>query len=323
MIQDSFRPGLLLRNAHLQTVLASSKMRVLGKNPMASAAQETIFETPDGVRLLGYYSPQFRCVSKGLVILLSGWEGSADSTYVLCTGRQLYREGFSIVRLNFRDHGNSHHLNEGLFYAVLLDEVYHAVKEAAKLGEGRPVFLSGFSLGGNFALRIGRKCIEKPIPELKHIVSISPVLDPDKATDRIDRNPMILKYFLKKWRRSLNKKERLFPDAYDFSNLMHANSIRGMTDLLLAQYSAYPSSKSYFSEYSILGSASQDIVIPTTIITSEDDPIIPVEDFFELEINDRTELIIHPFGGHNGFIDGPFLKGWYEGKMVRIFEQYK
>jgi len=210
-------------------------MRVLGKNPMASAAQETIFETPDGVRLLGYYSPQLRCVSKGLVILLSGWEGSADSTYVLCTGRQLYREGFSIVRLNFRDHGNSHHLNEGLFYAVLLDEVYHAVKEAAKLGEGRPVFLSGFSLGGNFALRIGRKCIEKPIPELKHIVSISPVLDPDKATDRIDRNPMILKYFLKKWRRSLNKKERLFPDAYDFSNLMHANSIRGMTDLLLAQ----------------------------------------------------------------------------------------
>jgi predicted alpha/beta-fold hydrolase len=28
--------------------------------------------------------------------------------------------------------------------------------------------------------------------------------------------------------------------------------------------------------------------------------------------HDRTNLVIHPYGGHNGFIDGLFLKSWYE-----------
>jgi predicted alpha/beta-fold hydrolase len=323
MIQDSFRPGLLLRNAHFQTIMASSKIRTLGKNPMIRCAQEIVFETPDGIRLLGYYSPQVRHTPKGLAILLHGWEGSSDSTYILCTGKHLYHKGFSIVRINFRDHGNSHHLNKGLFYAVLLDEVYHAVKTAAKLSKGKPVFLTGFSLGGNFALRIAKKCIENSIDELEHIVSISPVLDPDKATDKIDGDALVLGYFLKKWRRSLKKKEQLYPDTYDFSDVLKANSIRAMTDLLLARYSTYSSSESYFGEYSFLGSAPRDITIPMTIITSSDDPIIPVEDFFALELNNQTELAIQPFGGHNGFIQGVFLRSWYEEKMVRIFEQYQ
>lgn len=319
MIPDSFRPGPLLRNAYLQTVLASSSIRTFGKNPMKRAARKILFETPQGVRLLGYHSPQRASASKGLVIVLHGWEGSADSTYVICTARHLYRSGFSIIRLNFRDHGNSHHLNEGLFYAVLLDEVFEAVKQAAALSGGRPVFLAGFSLGGNFALRIARKCIDHPIPNLRHVVCISPVLDPDKATDRIDNNPMILKYFLKKWRRSLNRKAKIFPNVYDFSDLMHSHCIRDMTDLLLKKYSVYSSSKTYFKEYTLLGDAIRSIPIPTTLVTAEDDPIIPVEDFYDLEIGGNTQLIVHPFGGHNGFIQGIRLTSWYDIEMTRLF----
>ena len=69
----------------------------------------------------------------GQVILLHGWEGSADSTYILRTGNALYRRGYDIFRLNFRDHGDSHHLNRGIFYAVLLEEVFQAVRQATSL----------------------------------------------------------------------------------------------------------------------------------------------------------------------------------------------
>jgi len=64
-----------------------------------------------------------------------------------------------------------------------------------------------------------------------------------------------------------------------------------------------------------------DIAVDTTIIAARDDPIIPVEDFYRLKLNDRTGLSIHDFGGHNGFIDGFFLKSWYEQQLADLFDK--
>jgi predicted alpha/beta-fold hydrolase len=40
-----------------------------------------------------------------------------------------------------------------------------------------------------------------------------------------------------------------------------------------------------------------------------------------LKLNHRTELIIHTHGGHNGFIDGFFLKSWYEQELANRFDE--
>ncbi|MBW2337519.1 MAG: alpha/beta fold hydrolase, partial [Deltaproteobacteria bacterium] len=295
----SFQPSWYLRNGHVQTILASSPFRAWGKNPMCDAAREMIIKTPEGVRLQGYYSSRASQTAKGLVILLHGWEGSADSTYIACTGRTLYRRGYNIFRLNFRDHGGSHHLNPGIFYAVLLEEVFQAVRQISHLAQGTPVFMVGFSLGGNFALRIAREMRHDPIDNLCHVVAISPVLDPEKATDSIDRQPFIRKYFLKKWLQSLKIKQRLFPDLYDFSKAFHLDTIQAVTDLMLDKYSDYKTASEYFKAYSILDDAIDDLPVPTTIVSAADDPVIPVEDFYRLKLNHRSRLVIHTFGGHN------------------------
>jgi predicted alpha/beta-fold hydrolase len=64
----------------------------------------------------------------------------------------------------------------------------------------------------------------------------------------------------------------------------------------------------------------RDITLPTTIITAQDDPIIPVADFYDLHTSDATRLIVQPYGGHNGFLEGWRLNGWYEQVMVDTFE---
>jgi len=320
-ISNSFHPMLPLRPARIQTMLASSKLRTFGTNRMSATARDIIFETPDGVKLLGSYSQHDGYPTKGLVILLHGWEGSVDSTYILCTGRTLFRNGYNILRLNFRDHGKSHHLNEGIFYAVLVEEVFQAVKQATRLAGELPVFLAGFSLGGNFVLRILQRCIDHSIGNLHHAVAISPVLDPEKATLKTDQTFLIRLYFLKKWFGSLKKKQQLFPKLYDFSKVFSLNTIGAVTDVMLHDYSDYGSLKDYFRQYSVVKGAIKDITVPTTIITSADDPIIPVEDFYQLETNDLTTLVIQPYGGHNGFIDGLYLKGWYEQRMITIFDE--
>ena len=318
---DGFEPPLFLKNAHVQTVLASSKLRTLGTNSMRDVAIKKIIDTAEGIKLLGHHSVQNDGQAKGLAILLHGWEGSADSTYLLRCGRSLYANGYDIFRLNFRDHGDSHHLNKGIFYAVLLEEVYQAVIQAAGFSCGRPVFLIGFSLGGNFVLRILKKCVNVPIKNLCHAVSISPVLNPQKATAKIDRITYIRKYFLAKWQRSLTKKQSLFPDLYDFTDVMGVKTIQALTDALLEKYSDFPTAQDYFDAYAVMGAAIADIHTPTTIVTAQDDPIIPIEDFYDLKLNKHIRLVIHPHGGHNGFITGFKLQSWYENMIIRRFDQ--
>ena len=309
-----------LRNGHLQTFLASSALRARGANPMLEAAGDVILEAGDSIRLLGSHSRHTGKVPKGLVVLLHGWEGSIGSTYMLCTGRTLYCRGYEVFRLNLRDHGRSHHLNRGIFYAVLLDEVFEAVTQVAAAAAGLNVFLAGFSLGGNFALRIARRCAAHPIPNLRHVVAVSAALDPEVSTARADSHPLIRRYFLKKWRRSLAIKQQLFPDLYDFSDILRLQTLRAITDALLERYSRYPSARAYFHAYTLTGDALQSIAVPTALLTAQDDPIIPVRDYLELRANDLTRVLVEPHGGHNGFLDGPRLRSRYETWLADMFD---
>jgi predicted alpha/beta-fold hydrolase len=317
---EIFNPPFYLRSTFAQTMLAGSGIRKMGENPMLNAAREVILNPIGDVRLQGFYSRQTDEYARGLVMLLHGWEGSVNSAYILDTGRFLYNNGFSVFRLNYRDHGDTHHLNPGLFYAVLLDEVFNAVQQVSEYESELPFFLAGFSMGGNFALRIARKCAESPIDKLSHIMSVSPVLDPEKSTYAIDDVYPLRRYFLRKWQRSLQKKQAYFPDLYDFSEVLSLDTITAMTDLMLERYSDYASASDYFRAYAVLNGALADVNVPTTIITAQDDPIIPVDDFYDLKLNSLTELIVHRYGGHNGFLETISGRPWYEQKMLEIFD---
>jgi predicted alpha/beta-fold hydrolase len=319
-LTDPFKPLPPFRNPHLQTVLCSSRIRVLRPDPMSQAARTMVLTTDEGVRLLGSHSARSNRTPRGQVILLHGWEGSVDSVYVRRTGAALYERGYDVFRLNLRDHGDSHHLNQGLFYASALQEVFSAVRQAAELHPKIPSFLVGFSLGGNYALRIAVRCKSEPIENLKHVVSISPVLDPDDATDKIDSCAYIQRYFLKKWHRSLQKKQALFPHRYDFRASLQRRSVRSVTEVLISEHSRYHSAREYFSAYSLLGDALLDIAVPTTVLTAEDDPIISATHFRKLQLNGHTRLAVQPFGGHNGFIAGFSLRSYYERPLADLFD---
>ena len=189
-LADDFIPSRPLRPAMLQTILASRKIRMRGQGPLLGAAREVILESGDGVRLQGFHSPHPEGGGAGTVVLIHGWEGSAESAYVMCASRHLFDRGFGVFRLNLRDHGDTHHMNEGLFYATLIPETLRAVQGVAELTNGAPLYLVGFSMGGSFVLRVGLACAGSPIPGLRHIVAVSPVIHPEKSTVAIDaRSP--------------------------------------------------------------------------------------------------------------------------------------
>ena len=114
---------------------------------------------------------------------------------------------------------------------------------------------------------------------------------------------------------------RLFPDLYNFNNAFSHKALQQVTDTLLAEYSDYASSAEYFKAYSVLNADLKNIGVPTTIMAAADDPIIPIEDFKNLEINDLTNLVTQSYGGHNGFLANWSLESWYEEQLVILFDE--
>ncbi len=322
MVVETFHPAVWARSPHMQTIFGSLGFRTMGANEMIDAAREIITDAGNGSRLLGYYSHQPMRSPRGLIILIHGWEGSSDSSYVLSTGRYFFRRGYDVFRLNLRDHGKSHHLNRGLFHGALTDETANAVASIARLLPDHRCYLIGFSLGGNFALRIALRQSIDPIPNLKRIFSISPALDPYQATLAIDKSLSIYRtYFLSKWKRSLRRKQSCFPDFYRFDEILHQKTCMALTEAIMSWYPEFGNYHEYFSHYTLTGSALASLAVPVTIITAEDDPFIAADDFRHLPRNRYLDVSILRYGGHCGFLD-PFPSGcWYERHIGDILER--
>src|SRR5690606_16508435 len=95
-------------------------------------------------------------------------------------------------------------------HSCRLPEVVGAVAALAPLLVAPP-WLVGFSLGGNFMLRVAAS--EDPrVPPLARVVAISPVLHPDSAMIAMERGlPVYQRHFVRKWSRSLRRKRSLWP----------------------------------------------------------------------------------------------------------------
>lgn len=319
----NFTPHPLARNCHFQTIVSSFHHQNDGA--LQQATQQMILDTGDGVRLQGYYSPQPEDRSRGVVLLLHGWLGSANSNYVLTIREYLYRRGYAIFRLNLRDHGDTHQLNPAPFRSDLLDEVFTATRQIAQLEAGRPLHLIGASLGGNFALRLAWRHSQSPLPNLNHTVAICPVLNPHHTTLQLDQGyRLYLAYFRRKWRRSLRQKQALFPHRYDFSAEISAPTCMEMTEIFVRNHSPYPDALTYFQKYTVTPAMMATLRSPTTMLPAIDDPIVPVADFGPFaELESTASLLrvrVQPYGGHVGFIDILPFRSWLGEAALTILE---
>ena len=323
---DEFRPTGVFCNRHLQSVLASLRIRSAMVRrraaPLLQSSVDMVLECGDGVRLAGAHSAA-PGEQRPLVVLIHGWEGSADSLYLVSLGARLFAAGYDIFRLNLRDHGNTHHLNRELFHSCRLSDATGALRALARRFPGRPLMLAGYSLGGNFALRVGLNAPAEGV-DLNAVLAVSPVLDPRRTLAALESGwPIYRYYFMRKWRRSLLRKAELFPDAYDFSDIHELESLTAMTAFFVERYTGYPSLEEYFLGYALIGDRLRGLSVPSLLIAAEDDPIIPAADLDSLDRGSALRVLRSRHGGHCGFFDGWRLSSWVEDRAVDLFDSRK
>lgn len=311
---NPFQPGRLWRNAHLQSVLPSLWPRGgldARTRPLREASREWLLDCGDGVRLQAFHAApaQPRAMA---AVLLHGWEGSADAHYMLSLGQSLFDAGVDVVRLNLRDHGDTHHLNPEIFHSCRLPEVCGAVAAIqARLGDCQ-TWLIGFSLGGNFMLRVAASP-DARLGAPAGVVAISPVLDPARTLDALESGwSLYHRYFVHKWTRSLQRKQRLWPQHLDFTGLLELADLRRMTAALVARHTDFATMEDYLAGYAITGERLAGLRAPAVILAAEDDPIIPADDLARLAQHPQLRIVRHPHGGHMGFMTAPGAPSWIE-----------
>jgi predicted alpha/beta-fold hydrolase len=317
-----------LRNAHLQSVLGNLPpqgwfVRRRAERLLASS-RELLLDCGEGVRLQGFYSPRAehgRAAVGRLAVLLHGWEGSAASSYVLSCAALLYQRGFDVVRLNLRDHGSTHALNRDLFHSCRLPEVVGAIRAlSARLPEAR-VCLGGFSLGGNFMLRVAA---DSHAPEtIAGVVAISPVIDPQATLRALEQGlGLYRRYFVRRWSRSLRIKQRAWPGVHEFADLWQLQDLRQMTAALVRRYTEFATLEAYLEGYALTGKRLESLRVPASILLSADDPIIPATDLERLARSSLLTVVRTEHGGHCGFMERWGRPSFADGYMLAQFERF-
>jgi predicted alpha/beta-fold hydrolase len=305
----NYQPAGLLRSGHLQTVLGSvwpvSWLIRRRASRLLAGAQELLLDCGDGVRLQAFHSSPGEAgaasaAARRVAVLLHGWEGSAEANYLLSLGSVLLSHGFDVVRLNLRDHGATHHLNREIFHSCRLDEVVGAMRALAQRFAPARLYLAGFSLGGNFMLRVAA---DARSPEaIASAVAISPVLDPEVTLTALEQGPALYRRsFLTRWSRSLRLKQRAWPGAHDFDAMLQLRQLRAMTAGLVARCTDFPSLAAYLDGYAVTGKRLATLRVPTSVLLADDDPIVPSADLTRLAPSSYLTIVRTRYGGHCGF----------------------
>jgi uncharacterized protein len=320
-----FQPSGLLRSPHLQSVLASIPPRrsLVRRRARAfsMASQDVIAECGDGVRLLGHVALAPDGGNGRMVVMIHGWEGSAESTYMLSVAPALLARGYSIFRLNLRDHGASHHLNEDLFHSCRLDEVVGAFGWIQRTYPDKRLSAAGYSLGGNFALRVAAAVPAAGLA-MDRVVAICPVLNPAQTMIALDHGWSVYRnYFIRRWRNSLLKKSAAFPARYNFNELTRFKNLTDMTEYFVIHYTDFPDLYTYLNGYALTGERLAGMTVNASMLLADDDPVIPVEGLTDMHVPEALTVYRAEFGGHCGFLEGLNLESWLDRFLLDELER--
>ncbi len=309
-----------LRNAHVQTVLNSQGPRKLRATKIQNrlSTRQVILQAADGTRLLADLDHAL-VPRSSFAVLIHGWEGSSRSSYLVTMAERLLAQGFDVLRLNLRDHGDSHHLNRELFNSTRSPEVASALQGFFDQQTYERKFIIGFSLGASFALRVAAD--SGSTLGLDGAVAICPPTDPARVMDALNNGFFAYqRYFFRKWYGSLELKLDLFPE-FDYGEaLTSAKSLDDLNRIFVPQHTDYSEVGDYFAAYALVGDRLAGLEVPAVIVASEDDPIIPVDDLRRIDPIENLRIETQRYGGHCGFIESLGARSWIESRLVELLK---
>ena len=184
--------------------------------------------------------------------------------------------------------------------------------------------LFGVSLSGNIVLKYLGESPESVPSQIVQAIAVNPPIDLAASvrtlTGRIKR--MYDRHFVGSLTRHLVERQRLRPDAPMPSVSKQPRTLYEFDDWYTAPMSGFPDADTYYARCSAAQFVPH-IETPTTIITSCNDPMVPVEMFSpeRVQCSQSVRLTIASGGGHVGYIARPGLDPdvhWLDWRVVEL-----
>lgn len=319
-----FVPHPWLRNPHAMTIAPVFMPRPVERSFNQSCRQR-LFRVCADTEVSAFCHFHADRSKRATVVLLHGLEGSSESAYIVGLAAKVFAQGMNAVRLNMRNCGGSLHLTPTLYNGGLSSDLI-AVLEQLSVDSSPALFAVGFSLGGNVVLKAAGE-LGANYSALKAVAAVSPAIDLALSVQAIERpeNRLYHHWFLRALKRKIAEKHRLFPKLYDLSKLPAVTSLRLFDDIYTAPSGGYGRAADYYARASAKLVVPQ-IAIPTLIITSKDDPLVPFSMFAQCEnMNPNVHVLSTQHGGHAAFVQKISEPGldrfWAENRIVAFFDR--
>jgi len=238
---------------------------------------------------------------KTIVILAHGMGGCSDSSYMRRVGARLASKGYGVVLMNHKGSGLGMGLSDTLWNGGSSDDLGAVIEFVLTIRPHHPLLVIGFSLSGNILLKyLGEKRTLPPY--LSRALAINPPVDLRTASFMLSNSPknrLFNHYYMRLIRNQAQALVECFPSA-----IQPPLDVDTIWDFDLA-YTAPAEGYRDVEDYYYKCSANQylkEIRIPTTILTSNDDPFIPLKAFQEYPASEQVEMVVTQGGGHMGYI---------------------
>ncbi|MGH8281735.1 MAG: hydrolase [Gammaproteobacteria bacterium] len=316
IIESDFKPSLLLRNRHAQTIFPNiiyPRMRV--------AVRRERLELPDG----DFIDVDWTTGKTGpIVIVLHGLEGSIKSHYAARIMRKLDELGFRGALPHFRGCSGEPNRLPIHYHSGFTQDLEYFSGLLKQREPQTPLAAVGYSLGGNVLLKwLGESANSH---RLVTAVAVSVPFDLADASRTVEHGmSQIYKWnLLGRMRSSTRRKFKRVAPPFPLPNIRKLRSFRSFDNALTAPLHGFKDADEYYmtcsSRYYL-----KNITVPTLILHSTDDPLmtpasVPRED----ELSPAVMLELSHKGGHVGFVNGSLLHPnmWLAKRISRHLHQY-
>jgi len=286
----------LFRNPHLQTI-AGHLWHRNGEERQFPLRSRLYRTEPDVQVLVQSQSPGRQ--PAGDIVMVHGLEGAGDSGYIRSLSGLALRAGYSAHRFHMRTCGDTEHLCRTLYHAGLTSDLGFVLRELAREGRG-PVFLVGFSLGGNVVLKLAGELADSAPSLVRGVCAVSAPLDLAACAQRIAcrENRVYERRFVRRMHARLRATGR-----YEMTDLAGLRSVMAIDDRITAPSFGFGTAANYYRTQSAVRYI-EAIRVPALLIYAEDDPLVPYSSVASAAVccNPRVHLMACEHGGHLGFI---------------------
>lgn len=314
-MQPNFRPLPLLGNTHVQTFLGCLVREPAPRMP--THRSEVGLSGGDRMVVYDTVPPGWRA-GKPVAVMVHGLGGSHRSGHVLRVTRLLLPRGVRVVRLDQRGCGRSLPLCRRTYHAGSSDDLRVVLDLIQRWAPTSPIYLIGFSLGGNIVLKLAGEVGQHPVPNLARVASVAPPVDLERCAWLLSqpRNRMYEKHFLREMISQAKHRRVYFPDLPPV-RFPRRTTLREFDELYTAPTCGFADALDYYRRAAALPHIG-GIQVPTLVLTARDDPFICPDAWTRVTVPACVDVRVLNHGGHLGFLGWDGFGGirWGESRVV-------